>query len=166
VSGLDSGVTKIDVDGWHTCATHNDALKCWGYNGYGQLGDGTSPLNGDTGSDKTIPTIVNGFAAGAGVTDFSVGSNHTCAVKNGLAQCWGYNAYKQLGISATNTTSQKLPVDVAGLAANVTQINAGFNYTCAIHAGVHKCWGQGQHYKLGVNNTSDSGAPVSVVYPQ
>ena len=76
--------------GEHTCAVKtNGRLYCWGYNGDGQLGDGTT-------TNRTVPTQVSGAA-----TDWlsvAAGGRHTCALKtNGRLYCWGWNFYGQLG---------------------------------------------------------------------
>jgi len=42
VTNMDSGVTAFAAGGPHTCAIKSGALYCWGWNGYGQLGDGTT----------------------------------------------------------------------------------------------------------------------------
>jgi alpha-tubulin suppressor-like RCC1 family protein len=103
VSGLSSGVAGLTTGVYHTCAvTTLGAAKCWGYNFYGQIGDGTA-------TDRTLPTDVAGL--GSGVTRFSAGGYHSCVVTtSGAAKCWGHNNYGQLGEGTT--TGRLAPVDV------------------------------------------------------
>ena len=69
-------------------------LKCWGYNGYGQLGIGNR-------IDKGTPTKVD-LGAGRTATYVSSGGNVNCAIlDNGSLKCWGYNYYGQLGIGTS-----------------------------------------------------------------
>ncbi len=70
VAGLDS-VTIADISAgyMHTCVlTNAGAMKCFGYNGVGQLGDGTT-------TDSAVPVSVQGL--GADVTYISMGYLHS-----------------------------------------------------------------------------------------
>ena len=74
VSGLASGVTAIAAGGTHTCALTGDgAVKCWGADLYGQLGNGFA-----TPTDFLTPGDVVDLAGG--VTAITAGDNHTCAL--------------------------------------------------------------------------------------
>ena len=95
-SAIDAGVA-------HTCATTSaGAVYCWGANGYGQLGDGTTTPRPSPVQVVTTGSTVSGMVAVPTVGTFSsvqAYGNHTCAItSSGANYCWGSNRYGQLGI--------------------------------------------------------------------
>lgn len=78
----------------------------------------------------------------SGVTAISIGSEHSCAVVNGAAFCWGYGESGEIGNNAQNI-SNLVPVQVQGLTSGVTAIAAGVcsDHTCALVNGGVQCWG-------------------------
>jgi alpha-tubulin suppressor-like RCC1 family protein len=98
---------SLSVGSWnhHTCGlTAGGAAYCWGYNLYGQVGDGTgtTPLG--------TATAVSGDFAFASIATASV---HTCGITTGgVAYCWGYGQNGELG-DGTNT-GQHVPTAVSG----------------------------------------------------
>ena len=76
VSGLSSGVTAIAASEYHTCAlTGAGGVKCWGWNLFGELGDGTT-------TDHLTPVDVVGLE---GQPVFSVFGRVTDASNNPIA---------------------------------------------------------------------------------
>lgn len=102
------GKTIVDVVSGinHSCALTNEGkVACWGYNVYGQLGDGTNV-------DKLVPAAVkeeSGKLLGATVTAIGGGANRGCAIANQKTYCWGYNLNGQLGDGTT--TNKNVPTE-------------------------------------------------------
>ena len=154
VTGLSSDVTAISAGHFHTCALlTTGAVHCWGYNGNGQLGDGTT-------NDRHAPTPVTGLSSG--VTAITAETFHTCALlTTGAVHCWGYNGYGQLGDGTT--TNQLTPTPVTGLSSGVTAITAGRYHTCALLAtGALTCWGDNTYGHLGDGTTIHRKTPTAV----
>jgi len=152
VVGLSGGIKAIAAGESHTCAlTAAGGVMCWGYNFYGQLGDGSTTRR---------LTAVDVFGLSGGIKAIAAGGTHTCALTEaGGVKCWGANFSGQLG---DGSTSQRLtPVDVTGLASGVQAIAAGGGHGCAVTGtGGVKCWGANVSGQLGDGSTTDRLTPV------
>jgi alpha-tubulin suppressor-like RCC1 family protein len=153
VVGLGVSLATLEAGDNHTCAlTRTGGVKCWGYNSYGQIGDGTQ-------SWRNTPVDVSGL--GSGVTALAAGGMHTCTLTAaGGVKCWGDNYEGQIGDGALSQRSH--PVDVIGITDGITKLEAGGWHTCAILSGV-KCWGDNSAGQLGTGANTQPSTPVDVV---
>ena len=157
VTGLASSVIAVTAggSGQQSCALlSSGAVKCWGSNFYGELGNSTNV-------NSKVPLSVTGLSAG--VVTISTTAYQTCALlSSGGAKCWGYNGYGELGDGTA--VNRNAPVNVAGLPGGIIAVAAGTYSTCALTAaGGVKCWGYGGQGTLGNGVSANSFTPVDVV---
>ena len=161
--------TQITAGSSHTCALlQTGTITCWGYNSYGQLGNGQSTGDPrDDSADSSVPVETQGITD---ATQITAGSSHTCALRQtGTITCWGSNRAGQLGNGQSGKDADSsVPVEVTGI-TDATQITAGggdYSHTCALRqTGTITCWGSNRAGQLGNGQSgkdADSSVPVEV----
>ncbi len=147
VNNVATPSTSIAAGYDQVCALRSGAVKCWGGNKFGQLGDGTT-------TQRTTPVAVGGIDDAAAVV---AANNHTCALRvRGEVRCWGGNDKGALGDGTT--TGSATPVRVRGV-TDAIAIATGAEHGCAVRlAGTVSCWGG----KISNGSQSDSSSPVPV----
>jgi alpha-tubulin suppressor-like RCC1 family protein len=159
----------IDGDDWidvaigarHVCGrSQAGPTWCWGANGSGQVGDGTSGPD----NRRLQPVEVGPWGGGPVATDWaagSLGTVHGCGLRqDGTMWCWGNRYRNQLGNddaldgcspASPYDCSFTTPVEVvpAGTAAWQAP-TAGGDHTCARQDdGTLWCWGRNDAGQLG-----------------
>jgi alpha-tubulin suppressor-like RCC1 family protein len=152
VPGL-TGVSSISASVRYNCVLISGAVKCWGDDGVGQLGDGQT-------EDSGVPVDVH---TAAPVSEISTGGFHACALLvTSRVQCWGRNRRGALGNGSL--TNSSLPAFVGRL-TNVRSVSAGYgeDATCAVlSSGIVSCWGANTKGQLGNGTLNRSAMPVAV----
>jgi len=148
VAGLSFGVKALAAGDLHTCALTSIGLTlCWGWNGVGQLGDGTT----DT---RPAPTVVKEM--GTRATAIAAGGDSTCAVvRGGAVECWG--AGPLLG---NQHYQNPVSTPVSGLTAGVRAVSVSDDFACAVmDVGDVRCWGTNYDGVLGDGTTASRYVP-------
>lgn len=144
---------EFDAGTAHACVVAYGAVRCWGANANGQLGDGTTV-------SRPTPGPVTGLTAGYKLV--TAGGSHSCAMSNaGVVKCWGANNLRQLANGST--TSSSTPVTVTSQPPNIVKIRAGNNHTCALTSlGTVYCWGDNASGQSGNSVGGTRNAPTQV----
>lgn len=155
----------------HACALlSSGVVKCWGYNGDGELGLGHTTARGDEPNEMGLALPIVDLGPGEKALSISASWRHTCALlMGGRVKCWGGNASAQLGVGDTQNRGDNpgemgshLPAVDLGPNVEVTAIAAGDDHTCAlIKGGKVKCWGANQVGQLGLGDTAQRGDEAS-----
>ena len=190
-------VVSLGLGFAHTCVLTSESknnLYCWGYNAYGQIGDGTT-------NDQLLPKNILGSLENKKIDNLSVGVNQTCVTttdnKNNL-YCWGANDNGQIGTGTSNRDlkfdetgnisfgdvksenddetdeknhCQKLPFNVLGVLDNkkVQNVTMRGKHVCAITnetKGNLYCWGLNASGQIGIGDYKQNGdVPLYVTFP-
>ncbi|MFT3914562.1 MAG: hypothetical protein QM704_10725 [Anaeromyxobacteraceae bacterium] len=149
--GRTGGTTVFDYG--HSCARDaQGAIRCWGGNESGQLGNGKFE---DAGNAVPQPAVALPGPASA----LAVGDRHTCAVVAGQVLCWGADSSGQAG---NGEPRANVDLPVVALASGATAVAAGAAHTCAIApaaggSGV-LCWG------ANLEGQADGGTNLEAAY--
>ncbi len=177
--GAGRKAVAISAGDLHACAIlDNGRVRCWGFNQYGQLGNGSTSNVGDNETPGSVAPVALG--AGRKALAISAGAYHTCALlDNGRVRCWGSGSHGQVGYGNTDTIGDDETPDSAGYVdlgagRRALAISAGGYDTCALlDGGAVRCWGEGDGGELGYGNRNSIGedetpggfGPVDLIRP-
>ena len=151
---LGMGATSISAGHYTSCAIlTNGGVKCWGVNGKGQVGDGTttqrnSPVDIDLGTGFTAKMV-------------SVGYSSACAVLNDdSVKCLGSNGAAEFGTGNQLPSADNLPTSTAlpaGLTAKSVSTceteSISYGTVCAVmNDDSIWCWGYNGQGLAGVGD--------------
>ena len=157
-------IIQISLGYYHSVAlTSEGRIFTWGYNYYGQLGDGTT-------TDRSIPTEITSqfnLWPGETITQVSLGSGHSSAITtSGRIFAWGRNDFGQLGDGTT--TNKSVPTEITCQFSllpeeTIVQVSFGHSHSSAITSnGRIFTWGKNYYGQLGDGTTIDKSTPTEI----
>jgi alpha-tubulin suppressor-like RCC1 family protein len=167
VPSLQSGETIAQVTAgyYHSLAvTTQGRVYAWGYNGDGQLGDGTT-------TRRTTPTLINvpSLQSGETIAQVTAGDVHSLAVTTqGRVYAWGYNSEGQLGDGTTTRRTTPTLINVPNLQSGETiaQVTAGYDHSLAVTTqGRVYAWGNNGSGQLGDGTSNNRSTPTLINVP-
>ena len=145
---------SVSAGEWHSAGIKSDGtLWVWGYNKYGQGGQGTS------GTENAIIDVPTQIGSDNNWLSVSAGTNYTLAVKNdGTLWGTGNNEYGELGIG---TSISAVFMTQIGTDTNWNQVSAGGSDSLALKLdGTLWTWGTG--YLGNGNEITTSNIPIQL----
>jgi RHS repeat-associated protein len=142
----------FERSGSHSLALlSNGRVMAWGYNGYGELGNGTF-------TESEVPVLVTGLS---NVIQIKAGIYHSMALtSNGQVWCWGLGAYGQVGNGSNNyytNATQTLSL------SNIVNIAAGGLHSLALKSdGTVWAWGENGNGQLGLGSTNNTATATKI----
>ncbi|MBR3933924.1 MAG: hypothetical protein IKJ68_08480 [Clostridia bacterium] len=153
-----SEVKVISLGNSHSGIIKNDdSLWLWGYNSYGQIGNGESGFS----KEERVPVKIMD-----NVKAVSLGKNHSAAIKNdGSLWLWGNNEYGRVGNGEYKYGKEsKTPVKIMD---NVKSVSLGDNHSAAIkNDGSLWMWGNNEYGQIGNGESGDdkiSETPIKIM---
>lgn len=188
------GVVAVQAGTDHVCSVEAAGdVSCWGDNGFGQLGNGST-------TEQLQPVL-----AIAGATEIAAGGFSACAQTGSTVQCWGRNDFdllqgggesreltpipssqpmafslgaangcnasqcwgsNYLGVVGDGTYSDRMsPSAIVGLPGIATQVGISSHHICAVAGGDAYCWGNSESGEVGFGPATTALVPVRVAFP-
>ena len=152
-------IQQISLGTSHSSAlTKDGALYTWGYNYYGQLGNGSSGSNSSP--YKIYDNVLMPGLLENKQKRVSLGSEHSGAIiKDGSLYTWGKNDDGQLGDGTT--TRKSTPIQIIG---NAAEVSLGVYHSAVItkDGGLYT-WGKNDDGQLGDGTTGNKNRPVKIM---
>ncbi len=138
--------------------TSAGTVLAWGFNDFGQLGDGTT-------ISSSTPVAVD-VPVGTTIIGIAAGNSHSLALTSaGTVLAWGFNDFGQLGDGTTISSSTPVAVDVPVGTTITALAGGGFHSLALTSAGAVLAWGANGSGQLGDGTTISSSTPVAVDLP-
>ena len=160
-------IVQISAKVWYALALASDGtVYSWGFNSWGQLGNGTSGTANNASAPVAVKTAGTPME-GKTIVQVAAGATHSLALAtDGTIYAWGKNEYGQLGNDSTTNSPVPVAVKTAGTPMDgktIIQIHAGYEHSLALASdGTVYAWGRNNSGQLGKNDATDTHIPAAV----
>ena len=139
------GVTAVALGAAHALALARGEVWAWGFDDFGQTGDGTAADPREVASPQRVDALRGRTATAIAAAAYASG-----AVADGQAYTWGGNTYQHLGLGDTALRTSPQPVaSLSGAFSATTALRLGTSHGLALVDGRLFSWGYSQYGQLG-----------------